>query len=346
MTIITTTGVLALAISTLFAAETVDSTASNNRAIVIEVDGAKFTAADVQRTKGAGLFQARNTLFEAEKRAADDFINDYLLERQAKKENLSVADLLKRHVDSVADKVPSEEALRVFYDGVDTTELFEAVREKIIDSIRQRRGAKAKTAYLQSLRSQAVISVRLSAPRVNIGLENTPLRGNTDAPVKVVEYADYECPYCQQIQPAIAKLEADFKGKIVFAYKDVPLPNHANAQKAAEATRCAAAQGKYWEFHDLLFASKQYDLAMLKEHARTLKLDGPAFGKCLDSGSTAELIKAHVAEAQAVALPGTPGFFVNGRFVSGAVDFDTLRRVVEEELQAVSAESNRAVAAR
>jgi protein-disulfide isomerase len=300
----------------------------------IEIDGATFSLADLQRKSSGALFQARNALFEAQRKAADEFINDYLLEREAKKENITVEQLLERHVYTF--KEPSEEALRVYYDGLDTTEPFDAVRDKIRDVIRQRRMTKAKTAYVKSLRSQANVTLRLAAPRVQFSTENTPVRGSSTAAVTVIEFADYECPYCQQIQPAIAKLEADYKGKIAFAYKDVPLPMHSHAQKAAEAAHCAGDQGKYWEYHDQLFASKQYDVPQLKEQARTLKLDGKAFDQCLDSGAQAERIKASVAEAQSIGLPGTPGFFVNGRFINGAVDYQTLQQVIDEELRAAS----------
>jgi protein-disulfide isomerase len=301
----------------------------------IEIDGATFSVADLQRKSSGALFQARNALFEAERKAADEFINDYLLDREAKKENITVEQLLERRVYSTF-KEPSEEALRVYYDGIDTTESFDAVRDKIRDVIRQRWMTKAKAAYVKSLRSKANVTLRLAPPRAQITAENTPVRGAAAAAVTVVEFADYECPYCQQIEPAVAKLEAAYKGRIAFAYKDVPLPMHAHAQKAAEAAHCAGAQGKYWEYHDLLFATKQYDVAQLKEHARTLKLDGKAFDQCLDSGAQAERIKASVAEAQSIGLPGTPGFFVNGRFINGAVDYQILQQIIEEELRATS----------
>jgi len=193
-----------------------------------------------------------------------------------------------------------------------------------------------KAAYVQSLRSRAHVAVRLAPPRAQLAVGSAPMRGASVPVVTIIEYADYECPYCQQIQPTVARLEAEYKGRLAFAYKDVPLPMHPNAQKAAEAAHCAGAQGKYWEYHDLLFASKQYDLTQLQEHARALKLDGQAFDQCLGSGAQAERIKEYVAEAQSFALPGTPGFFVNGRFISGAADYEMLRRVVEEELSAVS----------
>src|ERR1700730_7897886 len=137
---------------------------------------------------------------------------------------------------------------------------------------------------MQSARSQAKMPSRLSPPRAQVSLKDTPMRGVQDGRVLIVEYADYECPYCQQIQPALDKLEADYKGKLALAYKDVPLPMHSHATKAAEASHSAGVQGKYWEFHDVLGASKQLDLPQLKEHARGLGLNAAAFDKCLDSG--------------------------------------------------------------
>src|SRR5208282_5343363 len=104
----------------------------------------------------------------------------------------------------------------------------------------------------------------------------------------------------------------EYKGKIAFAFRDVPLPMHSHAQKAAEAAHCAGAQGKFWQYHDMLFSTKQLDLAQLKEHARALNLDGTAFDTCLDSGATADVVKAQLAEGQALHLEGTPSFLING----------------------------------
>jgi protein-disulfide isomerase len=327
----------------LFAADVDKQSPPTDRAVV-EIDGTKFTFAELQRKNPGALFQARNALFDAERKAADEFINDYLLQREANARHMTVDEFLQKEVYS-AFKEPSEEALRVYYDGLDTSEPFEAVRDKIRDTIRQRRMAKAKTAYVQSLRNRAMISVRLAPPRIDLTAGSAPMRGAANPVVTLVEYADYECPYCQQIQPVVKRLEAEFKDQLAFVYKDVPLPMHANAQKASEAAHCAAAQGKFWEYHDRLFATKQYDVAHLKEHARMLKLDGAAFDQCLDSGSQAAQIKEFVSEAQAIGLPGTPGFLVNGRFINGAVDYQILRQVIEEELHAASSRVAAAVSA-
>jgi protein-disulfide isomerase len=172
------------------------------------------------------------------------------------------------------------------------------------------------------------------------------VRGDAGAPIALIEYADYECPYCQQIKPVVDRITKEYQGKIAFAFKDVPLPMHANAQKAAEAAHCAGVQGKFWEYHDRLFEVKQYAVDALKQHAQALSLDQPAFDRCLDSGTQAQRVKAHVSEAQSIGLPGTPGFFINGRFLYGAVDYQTLRQAIDEELKLAGAGSTRTATVR
>ncbi len=330
-----TTAILSLSsvfILSLSSAEKSSGISSTAGPVVVEVDGVKLTAADVERKKSGSLFQARNTFYQAQRKAVEEFVDDYLLERQAEKEHLTVAQLIDKHVTSTLPKDPSEESLRVYFEGVQTTESFEAVRPQIIEHIRQARLEKAKAAYFKTIKNDAVIALRLPAPRVPVSLKDTPLRGGRDAKVTIVEYADFECPACQQSQPGLDKLETEYKGKVAFAYKDVPLPMHSHAQKAAEAAHCAGAQGKYWEYHDKLFATRQLDVSQLKEHARSLGLDAKLFDKCLDSGEQAELVKSQLAEGQGYKIEGTPSFFINGRFFSGGMTYDQLRVIVDEEL--------------
>jgi protein-disulfide isomerase len=317
-----------------FAGTTSRSTVSSGpNTVIAEINGTKITLADLEEKRAEKLFQAQNMYYQAERKVLDDYIGQYLLEQQAQREGISVDALLERHVKSKLPPDPSDEALRVYYEGLDgMNQPFEAVRDQIIAHLRQRRFEKAQAAYIQSLRDQAKVIVTLSPPKADVPLKDTPIRGASGAPVTVIEFADYECPYCQQVNPALKKLEAEYKGKLAFAFKDTPLPMHPHAEKAAEAAHCAGVQGKFWEYHDVLFATKQYDIADLKNHARTLNLDTGAFDKCLDSGEQAATVKAQVAEAEKFGISGTPSFFINGRFLSGAVDYSTLHAVVEEEL--------------
>lgn len=328
-------GVLYLAISPLGAQNSAGGSSAGS-AVVVEIDGQKLTSADIERKRSGALFQARNTFFIAQRKAVDDFIDDYLLEQQAAKEKLTVDQLLEKHVKSTLPKDPDDEALRLYYEGLNTTETYEHVRPQILDHIKKGRMDRAKAAYVKTLKNTAVIAIKVPPPRVEIPMKDTPVRGEATAKVTIVEYADYECPYCQQIQPTLEKLEAEFKGRVAFAYKDVPLPMHANAQKASEAAHCAATQGKYWEYHDKLFSTRQLAVPQLKDHARDLNLDLKAFDQCLDSGAKAGLVKSQLNEAMGLQIQGTPAFFINGRFLSGGLSYEQLRDVLEEEIAVAS----------
>ena len=313
--------------------QTSDDHSPKGDTVLVEIDGTKLTLTDFERKRPSGLFNARNSFYEAERKAVEEFVDDYLLERQAQREHVSVKELIELHVNGALPKDPSDEALRVYYEGLDAAQPYEAVRDQILQHLRERRIAKAKAAYVQSLRSLASIAMRLTPPRATAAAKDAEIRGVSDARVTVVEYADYECPYCQQIQPALDRLEKEFKGKLSFAYKDVPLPNHPHAQKAAEASHCAGVQGKYWEYHDLLYKTKKLDIAGLKENAQALGLNDSAFEKCLSSGEQSDRVKAQLAEGQSLGLQGTPSFFINGRIFSGALSYEQLAAVVEEELR-------------
>jgi protein-disulfide isomerase len=329
-------GVFTAALLTGAQAASSATNASGNDTVIAVIDGAKITQADLEQKHASNLFQARNKYYEEERKVLDQYVEEYIIEQAAKKEGVSVDELMKRHTASAAGVDPSDDALRVYYEGLDTSEPFDTAKDKIKDYLRQRRITKAKTAYIQSLKAAAKVEVDLAAPRAETSLKGVAVRGPKDAAVTVVEFADFECPYCQQMEPKLAKLQQEFAGKLAFAYKDFPLPMHSHAQKAAEAAHCAGEQSKFWEYHDLLFSNHKLDIPGLKENARTLNLDGDAFDKCLVSGAMAPAVKANLDEATTMALAGTPGFFINGRYLEGNLPYEALQKTVAEELARIA----------
>jgi protein-disulfide isomerase len=300
---------------------------------IAEVNGQKLTRAELEKQKGAKLLQARYKYYLAERDALEGFIDDKLLEIQAQRENVSVDELLKRHVTSQV-KIPTEEQLRFYYEALSPDQPYEEVRDKILQSVRDLREKNARAAYVKALRSEGSVVIELSPPSSEIAIGNAPRRGAETAPVQLVEFADYQCPYCQKVHPELRKLEQQYVGKIALVFKDFPLPMHSSAEKASEAAHCAGEQGKFWEFHDALFETKKLETAELKDLARVLKLDATRFDQCLDSGEQAAAVQKDVAEAQHLGLTGTPSFFINGHFLSGAVGYAKLRDAVEQSLAA------------
>ncbi len=317
---------------TAFSAQVSVDAALSSSTVVAEVDGTKVTLGELEQKRADNLFQAQDAYYKTERNALVDLANEMVLNKEAQKEGVTIDKLLDEHVKSKLPKDPGDEALRVFYEGLDTRETYDALKGRILEHIHQTRYEKARAAYVQALVAKANIQIMLPPPRAEVSLDNTPVLGRLDAPVKFVEFADYECPYCQQVAPALDRLQSEYKDKVVFAFKDTPLPMHAHAEKAAEAAHCAGVQGKYWEYHTALFSNKKLEIPDLKQDARTLKLDGAAFDKCLDSGAEADVVKAQLEQSQKLGLGGTPIFFINGRMLSGAQNYEQLRAAIEQEL--------------
>jgi predicted DsbA family dithiol-disulfide isomerase len=303
----------------------------NNLEVIAEVGGQKLTLGDLQQKQGGKLLQARYQYYMNERKALDQMIDDKLLEIEAANRHLSLDELLKTIVYKDI-KDPTEDQMQVYYEGMESTESYETMREQILDHIRELRRDKARANFVKDLRNNARVQVLLEPPLVDVNIKNAYEQGSKTAPVTLVEFADYECPYCQKITPELQKLEKEYAGRLAVVYKDFPLPMHHTSQKAAEAARCAGEQGKFWEYHDVLFYSKQTQISDLKADARVLRLDGDRFDKCLDDGAEAANVKKDLEEAHQLGLTGTPSFFVNGHFFSGAADYAVLKEMVDMEL--------------
>jgi protein-disulfide isomerase len=172
--------------------------------------------------------------------------------------------------------------------------------------------------------------------RVNVSTDDDPSIGPEDAPVTIIEFSDYQCPYCERwYQDVYEQLLANYPGKLRFVYRDLPLPSHPEAIPAAEAANCAGAQDDYWKYHDALF-SGQYGLgrAAYEQYAADLGLDTKAFTACLDSHRYQNEIQADATEASRVGINSTPTFVINGRLLVGALPFADFKTVIDEELAA------------
>lgn len=300
-------------------------------AVVAEVNGEKLTFGDLEQQEGGQLLQARYAYYNSQRKALDQLIDEKLLEIHARSKGLTVDQLLDKEVyDKIKD--PTEDQLQVYYEGLETNEPYEAVRDRVLEHIRELRHGKARAAYVADLKKQATLQVMLQAPTATLEVKDAYLRGPKNAPVTLVEFADYECPYCQRVKPDLQKLQTEYGDKVAIVYKDFPLPMHHRAQKAAEAARCAGEQGKFWEFNDVLFYSKQLDISNLKQDAHVLKLDEQRFNQCLDNGTEAAAVKKDLEEGKHLGLSGTPSFFVNGHFISGAVEYSALKEMVDQQL--------------
>jgi protein-disulfide isomerase len=160
------------------------------------------------------------------------------------------------------------------------------------------------------------------------------VRGEKNAAVTIVEFSDFQCPFCKAATATMHQVMAQYAGKVRWVFRDFPIASlHPLANKAHEAARCAAEQGKFWEYHDLLFQrSPQLAPAELKQYARGLKLDGDAFDRCLEAGKYQPAVAADLEEGQRLGVSGTPAFFINGRLLAGAQPATAFQQIIDSEL--------------
>ena len=189
---------IALGLGMALGAFSIPAVGQNDSIVVAEIAGRKVTAHELEDKQAGKLLQAKYKYYLAQRDALDQFIDDQLLEMQAKKEGVTLDELFKRHVASAVPE-PTEDQLRFYYEGVQTDESYEAARSKIIDTVHQLRIKKAHDTYIAELRGQYGVVVELDQPKAKVEVGNAPRLGPATAPVQIIEFADYECPYCQKV---------------------------------------------------------------------------------------------------------------------------------------------------
>ena len=271
-------------------------TASNGKSgqPVATVAGQNIYEEDLASAAQGQLLPLRTQEYDIKRKALDGLIEQKLLESAAKAKGLTTEQLLSREVDSKIQE-SSDAELEGYYLGLRDriNRPFADVKPQLRESLRQNKAQQARQDYLQSLRANSDVKILMSAPRVEVAYDPARVRGNPKAPVMIVEFSDYQCPYCHQVEPTIKAILDKYGDKVSIAYRDFPLRQMpTQAEISAEATHCALEQGKFWEYHDQLFTASKLEKDDLVGYARDLKLDDKRFASCLSS----EKYKAAVDE--------------------------------------------------
>ncbi|MGE0680340.1 MAG: thioredoxin domain-containing protein [Candidatus Binatia bacterium] len=296
-----------------------------------------ITEADIADDIAGQMVRINNQLYTIKKQAVDSAVADYLIDQEAKKRGMTREQLLQQEITNKTQPVTDVEIQQVY--EANKTRLggkkLEEIKPQIQQQLQANKHQQRQQEFAQELRKEASVKMFLKPPVLEVSTDGAPTRGPANAPITIVEFSDFQCPYCVRVQPALEKVREIYKDKVKIVYKDFPLSIHNNAQKAAEAARCILEQDreKYWEYHDMLF-SKSSALGEddLKKYAADLKFDTAKFNKCLDSGKYAAAVSKDMADGMKVGVSGTPAFLINGRFLSGAQPFNAFQEVIEEEL--------------
>jgi protein-disulfide isomerase len=313
--------------------------------VVAEVNGQPITAAEIEQAVGQQITRLEEQIYTLRRQRLDNLIADRLLASEAAKRKITVSALVDAEVNAKVAVVTEAEVdsfvqankARLKGEG-------EELRERVRAQLQRQKAALQRQAFVDSLRASASVVVRLARPpvwRAPVSLEGARAHGPAAAPVTLVEFSDYHCPFCKRVEDTIAQVLSHYGDKVKLVFKDFPIDElHPQARKAHEAARCAGEQGKFWEYHKRLFEGPAQIGEDLKTTARSAGLDMAPFEKCVASGKSQSAVQKEIDEGHKLGVTGTPGFFINGRFLSGAQPLEAFVRVIDDELARISDETS------
>lgn len=313
---------------------------NGGQAVVARVHGQDISATELDAQAAAKLAALRQQEYDARREALEELIAQRLFEKEAAARGLTVEALLGAEVEQKVG-APPETQVRLLYEQNRASmggRSFEQMRPQIEDYLRQQERAARREELRASLAAKAGVQVLLRAPRYAVSVPSTaPTEGPAKAPVTVVSFADYQCPYCQRAEQTVAELLRRYPEKLRLVHRDFPLDFHPRARMAARASYCAGEQGRFWDYHrGLLLQPGDYGDAELRARARALGLQEDPFGTCLASPRFDALIAGGLEDGKKLGVNSTPTFFINGRMVSGARPVEHFAQIIDEELAAGS----------
>jgi protein-disulfide isomerase len=308
---------------------------SVNDPVVARIGDDTITESELEEMVAPSLVALRQQIYDAKIGKLKSEIFERLVAEAAAAEGIPVEEYLQKNLEGkVVDPDETEivKFMTMYRTRLSKDDL--EARNQAIQVLTQQQQQRVVAEMLDAMFAEAGVVILLEPPRVEVALgEGTPSRGPLDAPVVLVEYTDFQCPYCSRVQPTIDALVSRYGDHVLFVTKNLPLPMHPQAQLAGEASLCAQDQAKFWEFRGWLFANQRtMNRETMIAAAGSLGLDQEVFGTCIESGAHAAQVQADMVEARSFGITGTPGFLINGRVISGAQPVESFEVIINEEL--------------
>jgi protein-disulfide isomerase len=310
--------------------------AGDGKEVLAVVNGQPITEADV-RVSAAEQFKGLQREYEKNSHdllesSLQTTIQDRLVEAEAKSRSIT-----KDQVLAEIKPTPVTDAeVDAFYEQnkAQIPRPKEQVAAQIKTYLEQQGQQKARSAYYENLQKKYKVDIKMEPVRVEVAASGPATGGPATAPVTIVEFSDFQCPFCSRLTPTLDQVKKKYGDKVRIVFRQFPLPMHQNAQKAAEAALCANDQGKFWQLHDAMFSNQSaLGVDQLKAKAVELGLKAEDFNKCLDSGAKVAVVEADKKAGSEAGVNGTPAMFINGRFLNGAVPIENVTSVIDDELR-------------
>ena len=304
--------------------------------VVATVGNRTVTRAELEQRMRGKLIQIENERYEALRDGLNELVAEELEKQEAAARGITPGALETQEIDAkVTD--PTDEEIQKVYDANKAQlagQTLDQVKPRIIQYLKQQRIEQRRAAFVEELKQKHKTTIALRPPAFEVATAGRPEKGGgAKAPVTIVEFSDYQCPFCQRAEGVVDQVMQAYGSKVRLVFRDFPLPIHPQARPAAEAANCANAQGKFWEYHAKLFANQSaLGEDKLKEYAKDIGLDPAKFEQCLSQKPFSPAIDKDLTEATKLGVNGTPAFFINGHKFDARPTSDALKATVDSLL--------------
>jgi protein-disulfide isomerase len=317
--------------------------AQDEEIVLAIVDNVAITQKEVDDSVGSRILPIQQQLYALRKVALDNLVSKYLIEREARRRNISVEELRKKLIEgavnvSNADVEAAYQQNSSFFAMMSPDEARERLRLDLETQARM----KNYRASLEKLRGASSILIKLSPPVRAISVQDgdSPAIGSSNPTVTIVEFSDFQCPFCAAVQPTLKQVLQEYAGAVKLVFKHLPLDIHRNATSAARAAYCAGKQERFWQYHDALFTTKDFSTQSYNQVAKAQGLNLQTFQSCLNSVDSLNAVTADIETARRLKIESTPSFIINDRVVSGAISFGEFEKIITLELRRISAKGS------
>lgn len=303
--------------------------------VVASVNNIQITAKQVDDSVAARIYPLQQQLYAVRKAALENLVVSKILESEAAARGVSIEEL--RRLLTLGEinvtRAQVEDAYKQnasFFASMSPDEARERLRLDLENQARM----KHYRAALDALRKKWAVRIDFAPPAFVTELDDgvSPAKGSNKPVVTIVEFSDFECPYCNAVQRTLKQVLEKYGGEVRLVFKHLPLEGHRNSLPAARAAYCAAEQDRFWQFHDVLFGARELSPAVFTQIATDLGLGVPKFQACLDSEQSRVAIVNDLETARLFRIESTPSFIVNGKLIQGALSFADFQKIIEQEL--------------
>jgi protein-disulfide isomerase len=312
--------------------------------VVASWTGGSLSYADASKDISISLLQMQgeylSNRYDAEMNAVDEKVNKSVAELEAKKRNITLEELMKKEIEEKVS-APTEPEIQDAYNQLQRKfrgRPLEEVRPDVERAVTQKKQGERYAIFMEDLRKSYGVNVTLpfpDMPRIPVSADDDPSEGSADAPVTIIQFAEFQCPYCGAANQTVQRLLKDYDGKVRFVFRDFPLGFHENAIPAAVAANCANQQSidKYWKFHDSFMANqKALTEADIQKAAQEAGVDTAKWEACRKDPAIEAEVRKDQEDGAAVGVTGTPAFFINGIFLNGAQPYEKFKMIIDAEL--------------